>query len=175
MFRFDEIITPGETYFGTHLTSLRYLLCYRKPAVCRKQWWLNMFRLQFAQALHQQWDTEWRRGTHADFERLDGVVQQQYVAHHLCVRPVSLQLRRPDIVGSASRQAEARAHHAPTRVCTGPGHRKHTSQGSDHENMGNSNMGNSNMGNSNMGNSNMGNSNKKYGLINVRVWIYEIQ
>lgn len=57
-----------------------------------------------------------KRGTYADFERLDGVVQQQYVAHNLCVLPVSLQLRRPDIVGSASRQAEARAHHAPTRV-----------------------------------------------------------
>ena len=57
------------------------------------------------------------RSTYADFERLDGVVQQQYVAHNLCVLPVSLQLRRPDIVGSASRQAEARAHHAPARVC----------------------------------------------------------
>lgn len=57
-----------------------------------------------------------KSGTYADFERLDGVVQQQYVAHNLCVLPVSLQLRRPDIVGSASRQAEARAHHAPTRV-----------------------------------------------------------
>lgn len=55
--------------------------------------------------------------TYADFKSLDGVVQQQYVAHNLCVVPVSLQLRRPDIVGSASRQAEARAHHAPTRVC----------------------------------------------------------
>ena len=59
-------------------------------------------------------------GTYADFERLDGVVQQQYVAHNLCVLPVSLQLRRPDIVGSASRQVEARAHHAPTRVCKQP-------------------------------------------------------
>lgn len=58
-----------------------------------------------------------RRGTYADFECLDRVVQQQYVAHDLGVLPVSLQLRRPDIVGSASRQAEARAHHAPTRVC----------------------------------------------------------
>lgn len=56
--------------------------------------------------------------TYADFESLDCVIQQQYVAHNLCVLPVSLQLRRPDIVGSASRQAEARAHHAPTRVCT---------------------------------------------------------
>lgn len=55
--------------------------------------------------------------TYADFECLDSVVQQQYVAHNLCVLPVSLQFRRPDIVGSASRQAEARAHHAPTRVC----------------------------------------------------------
>lgn len=61
--------------------------------------------------------TEWENGTYADFESLNCVVQQQYVAHNLCVLPVSLQLRRPDIVGSASRQAEARAHHAPTRVC----------------------------------------------------------
>lgn len=56
------------------------------------------------------------RHTHADFEGLEGVVQQQYAAHDLCVLPVSLQLRRPDIVGSASRQVEARAHHAPTRA-----------------------------------------------------------
>lgn len=66
------------------------------------------------------WD---RRGfTYIDFEGLDCVVQQQYVAHNLCVLPVSLQLSRPDIVGSASRQAEARAHHAPTRVCNKRGH-----------------------------------------------------
>lgn len=55
--------------------------------------------------------------TYVDFECLDSAVQQQYVAHNLCVLPVSLQFRRPDIVGSASRQAEARAHHALTRVC----------------------------------------------------------
>lgn len=58
--------------------------------------------------------------TYADFERLDSVVQQEYIAHNLCVLPVSLQFRRPDIVGSASRQAEARAHHALTRVCNKP-------------------------------------------------------
>lgn len=63
-----------------------------------------------------------KSSTYADFERLDSVVQQQYVAHNLCVLPVSLQLRRPDIVGSASRQAEARAHHAPTRVCNNQTH-----------------------------------------------------
>lgn len=66
------------------------------------------------------WD--WRGFTYIDFEGLDCVVQQQYVAHNLCVLPVSLQLSRPDIVGSASRQAEARAHHAPTRVCNERGH-----------------------------------------------------
>lgn len=65
---------------------------------------------------------EWRSSTYADFECLDSVVQQQYVAHNLCVLPVSLQLRRPDIVGSASRQAEACAHHAPTRVCNNQRH-----------------------------------------------------
>lgn len=63
-----------------------------------------------------------KSGTYVDFECLDSVVQQQYVAHNLCVLPVSLQFRRPDIVGSASRQAEARAHHAPTRVCNKPTH-----------------------------------------------------
>lgn len=63
-------------------------------------------------------------GTYADFECLDSVVQQQYIAHNLCVLPVSLQLRRPDIVGSASRQAEARAHHAPTRVCNKQTHNR---------------------------------------------------
>lgn len=65
---------------------------------------------------------EWESSTYADFEGLNCVVQQQYVAHNLCVLPVSLQLRRPDIVGSASRQAEARAHHAPTRVCNNQKH-----------------------------------------------------
>lgn len=63
-----------------------------------------------------------KSSTYADFECLDSVVQQQYTAHNLCVLPVSLQFRRPDIVGSASRQAEARAHHAPTRVCNQPTH-----------------------------------------------------
>lgn len=62
--------------------------------------------------------------TYADFERLDSVVQQEYIAHNLCVLPVSLQFRRPDIVGSASRQAEARAHHALTRVCNKPKERR---------------------------------------------------
>lgn len=60
------------------------------------------------------------RSTYADFECLDSVVQQQYIAHNLCVLPVSLQFRRPDIVGSASGQAEARAHHALTRICNKP-------------------------------------------------------
>lgn len=55
--------------------------------------------------------------THVDFEGLDAVVEQQYVTHHLSVLSVSLQLRRPDIVGSASRQTEARAHHAPALIC----------------------------------------------------------
>lgn len=68
--------------------------------------------------------------TYADFERLDSVVQQEYIAHNLCVLPVSLQFRRPDIVGSASRQAEARAHHALTRVCNKPKEkRKHEMRG----------------------------------------------
>lgn len=66
------------------------------------------------------------RGTYADFECLDSVVQQQYIAHNLCVLPVSLQFRRPDIVGSASGQAEARAHHALTRICNKPREKEET-------------------------------------------------
>ena len=64
--------------------------------------------------------------TYADFECLDSVVQQQYIAHNLCVLPVSLQFRRPDIVGSASGQAEARAHHALTRICNMPKEKEET-------------------------------------------------
>lgn len=68
----------------------------------------------------------YRESTYADFECLDSVVQQQYIAHNLCVLPVSLQFRRPDIVGSASGQAEARAHHALTRICNKPREKEET-------------------------------------------------
>ena len=54
--------------------------------------------------------------TYANFEGLDGVVQEENVAEHLGVLPVACQFRRPDIVGSASRQPEACGHHGPTRV-----------------------------------------------------------
>lgn len=51
-----------------------------------------------------------------NFEGLNSVVQQKYVTDHLCVLSVSCQLRRSDIVGSASRQSEACAHYCPHKV-----------------------------------------------------------
>lgn len=55
--------------------------------------------------------------TYVNLKRLDAVVQQNDVAQHFGVLPVTCQLRCPDIVGSASRQPEAWAHYAPARVC----------------------------------------------------------
>lgn len=67
--------------------------------------------------VHKHEYTRVRCDTYVNVEGLDGVVQEKYVADHLRVLAVACQLRRPDIVRSASRQLEACGHYGPTRVC----------------------------------------------------------
>jgi len=54
--------------------------------------------------------------TYINSESLYSVIQEKNVADHLRMLPVSCQLRRSYIVGSASRQSETCGHYCPHRV-----------------------------------------------------------